>query len=254
MLNTRRSLLISLVLHVILAIALMFVTLTHPPRRSEDSLEVSFTNPVVIRAPMQRFAPVEPPVWQMENPTEFDISPIKTTRRTLSSRARTPSRAIAQARQISNAISPNATNFPVTAEISAKNTSLLTRYTNTPAVIESGQFGEGLVTKTGVDHTSQGAVGGVAAQREELTNGGVALSARPSSSTKGIASLVSSTSDIANADSVLDDAARKVVLGDEVPTIPKGEPGGIIIGRGRNIKGRLNLVRLNDPLHPSVYG
>jgi len=69
----------------------------------------------------------------------------------------------------------------------------------------------------------------------------------------GIGSLVSK-SQVADADDVLNDITDNVVLGGEIPPLPKGEPGGIIVGRGNDIKGRLNLVRLNDPLHPSLYG
>lgn len=50
---------------------------------------------------------------------------------------------------------------------------------------------------------------------------------------------------------VLSDVASNVSLGGEIPPLPKGEPGGIIIGKGKDIKGRLHLVRIDDPTDPA---
>lgn len=56
----------------------------------------------------------------------------------------------------------------------------------------------------------------------------------------------------ANIDDALSDVIEKVVLGGGVPELPHGTPGAIVVGRGRDIKGRLNLARFEDPLHPSA--
>ena len=50
----------------------------------------------------------------------------------------------------------------------------------------------------------------------------------------------------------LSNVAEKVTLGGGVPELPSGSPGAIVVGRGRDIMGRLNLARFEDPLHPSA--
>ena len=56
----------------------------------------------------------------------------------------------------------------------------------------------------------------------------------------------------ANINASLSDVTENMVLGNGVPQLPKGSPGAIIQGRGTEIIGRLNLVRLDDPLHPNL--
>lgn len=56
----------------------------------------------------------------------------------------------------------------------------------------------------------------------------------------------------ANISASLSDVEKNMVLGNGVPELPKGTPGAIIQGRGTEIIGRLNLVRLDDPLHPNL--
>ena len=56
----------------------------------------------------------------------------------------------------------------------------------------------------------------------------------------------------ANINSSLSDVTENIVLGNGVPQLPKGSPGAIIQGRGTELIGRLNLVRLDDPLHPNL--
>ena len=56
----------------------------------------------------------------------------------------------------------------------------------------------------------------------------------------------------ANINASLSDVEQSMVLGNGVPQLPKGSPGAIIQGRGKEIIGRLNLVRLDDPLHPNL--
>ena len=56
----------------------------------------------------------------------------------------------------------------------------------------------------------------------------------------------------ANINASLSDVTENMVLGNGVPTLPNGSPGAIIQGRGKQLIGRLNLVRLDDPLHPNL--
>lgn len=67
----------------------------------------------------------------------------------------------------------------------------------------------------------------------------------------GLTSLIDAEG-AANIDDALSDVTEKVALGGGVPELPHGTPGAIVVGRGRNIRGRLNLARFEDPLHPSA--
>lgn len=56
----------------------------------------------------------------------------------------------------------------------------------------------------------------------------------------------------ANINASLSNVEKNMVLGNGAPQLPKGSPGAIIQGRGTEIIGSLNLVRLDDPLHPNL--
>ena len=65
----------------------------------------------------------------------------------------------------------------------------------------------------------------------------------------GIGSLVG-TEGATNIDDTLSNVTEKVILGGGVPELPSGSPGAIVVGRGRDMMGRLNLARFENPLHP----
>ena len=65
----------------------------------------------------------------------------------------------------------------------------------------------------------------------------------------GIGSLVGAEG-ATNIEDTLSDVTEKIILGGGVPELPYGSPGAIVVGRGRDIMGRLNLVRFENPLHP----
>ena len=65
----------------------------------------------------------------------------------------------------------------------------------------------------------------------------------------GIGSLVG-TEGATNIEDTLSDVTEKVILGGGVPELPSGSPGAIVVGRGRDMMGRLNLARFENPLHP----
>ena len=67
----------------------------------------------------------------------------------------------------------------------------------------------------------------------------------------GLTSLIAGEG-AANIDDALSSVTKKVALGGGVPELPHETPGAIVVGRGRNIRGRLNLARFEDPLHPSA--
>ena len=65
----------------------------------------------------------------------------------------------------------------------------------------------------------------------------------------GIESLVGAEG-ATNIEDTLSDVTEKIILGGGVPELPSGSPGAIVVGRGRDIIGRLNLARFENPLHP----
>ncbi|MCZ6680224.1 MAG: hypothetical protein O7E52_23580 [Candidatus Poribacteria bacterium] len=64
----------------------------------------------------------------------------------------------------------------------------------------------------------------------------------------GLTSLLDSHG-ASNVNDSLADVTDNIVLGNGVPELPKGTPGAIVMGRGRDIIGRLNLVRFEDVRH-----
>ena len=64
----------------------------------------------------------------------------------------------------------------------------------------------------------------------------------------GIGSLVGAEG-ATNIEDTLSDVTEKIILGGGVPELPSGSPGAIVVGRGRDIMGRLNLARFENPLH-----
>ncbi|MYE88593.1 hypothetical protein F4X33_06325, partial [Candidatus Poribacteria bacterium] len=65
----------------------------------------------------------------------------------------------------------------------------------------------------------------------------------------GIRSLVGAEG-ATSIEDTLADVTEKVTLGGGVPELPSDGPGAIVVGRGRDMMGRLNLVRFENPLHP----
>jgi len=99
----------------------------------------------------------------------------------------------------------------------------------------SGSIGEG--SGSGVGRGTFGLGGGV---NQTWTRGHA-----------GLGSLVDAEG-ASNIDDTLANVTEKVTLGGGVPELPPGSPGAIVVGRGRDIMGRLNLARFEDPLHPSA--
>ena len=252
-----RSLLISLALHLSIVIVLMFVTLTKVYNEKERSfLNVSFIKLESPKTPIPRVAPLETPVQSMSLPNR-QFSPTVTsprTRSSITSVSKTSAGLVANVTPTANGIRLNATNSPVAKQATVQNrTSVLAHLPIEPSETESGQLKSDIAFGAGStqDGMGQGQDSKSGKQRGVFSQN-IQVESTPAKMS-GIASLVSK-SRVADADDVLADITDNVVLGGEIPPLPKGEPGGIIVGRGNDIKGRLNLVRLNDPLHPSLYG
>ncbi len=118
---------------------------------------------------------------------------------------------------------------------------------SSPAVTGTGKNGERMRRGTsgadGIDERSGSGVGrgdfGLGSSVDQTrTRGHV-----------GIGSLVGAEG-ATNIEDTLSDVTEKIILGGGVPELPSGSPGAIVVGRGRDIMGRLNLVRFENPLHP----
>jgi len=252
-----QPLLISLVLHLSIAILLMFVTFNKVYNEREMSfLNVTFINLESPKTPIPRVAPLKSSERPMSLPNQ-QLAPtaeLPKSRHSITGVSRDSSGLVANVTPTVRGVRLSGTKLPVSNQrVTHDKTS-----SSTSLSIGSSEFkanSEQLKSELSLGKTS-GEV--IQAQR---TNPGRQRGIIPKNvqvmdtSTKmsGIDSLVS-RSQVADADDVLEDITDKVVLGGEIPPLPKGEPGGIIVGRRNDIKGRLNLVRLNDPLHPSLYG
>lgn len=259
-----RSMLVSLALHLSIDIVLMFVTFTRVHNEREMSfLNVSFIKLESQKSPVPRVAPLESPEQPVSLPN-LQFSPTVASpksRGNITGVSKPSSGLIANVTPTAHGVRLSATNLPVANQVIAQDKpSALAHLPIEPSATESEQlkcdltFGAG----TAGDGVGQGQYsnpigwGFNPSMQRGVFSKGVQVTST-SAKTPGIASLVSK-SQVADADDVLADITENVVLGGEIPPLPKGEPGGIIVGRGKDIKGRLNLVRLNDPLHPSLYG
>ena len=252
-----RSLLISLALHLSVATALMFVTFTKVDNRREmPFLNVSFIKLESPQSPIPRVAPLETPAQPVSLP-DRQFSPTVTsprTRSSITSVSKTSSGLVANATPTANGVRLNVTRLPVANQMIVQDkTSVLAHLPIEPSETESGQLKSDIAFGAGStqDGMGQGQDSKSGKQRGVFSQN-IQVESTPAKMS-GIASLVSK-SQVADENDVLNDITENVVLGGEIPPLPKGEPGGIIVGRGNDIKGRLNLVRLNDPLHPSLYG
>jgi hypothetical protein len=252
------SLIISLVLHLSIAIVLMFVTFTEDYNKREmPFLSVTFIKLESTKSPIPRAAPLQSPA-QPVSLSNRQFSPTfasPKSRGNIIGVSKSSSGLVANVTPTAQGTRLSSTNLPVANQVVAQDkTSALEHLPTEPSVIESGQL------KSELAFGGTGAAGGEVGQGQDsrhskqrgVLSQNIQVESTPAK-TPGIASLVSK-SQVADENDVLADITNNVVLGGEIPPLPKGEPGGIIVGRGNDIKGRLNLVRLNDPLHPSLYG
>ena len=115
-----------------------------------------------------------------------------------------------------------------------------------PVVTSTGKNGERMRRGAGSD--SIGTESGRGVERGDFGLGSGVNQARTRGHV-GIGSLVG-TEGATNIDDTLSDVTEKIILGGGVPELPSGSPGAIVVGRGRDMTGRLNLARFENPLHP----
>ncbi len=115
-----------------------------------------------------------------------------------------------------------------------------------PVVTSTGKNGERM--RRGTGSGSIGTENGRGVERGDFGLGSGVNQVRTRGHV-GIGSLVG-TEGATNIDDTLSDVTENMILGGGVPELPSGSPGAIVVGRGRDMMGRLNLARFENPLHP----
>ena len=245
---------VSLVLHGCLAILVGYVAISSNQQKAQDAIDVSFfivsppqaaqrdliSKPVVVATPVPDLTVVP----------QTETAPRRTTRTVKASMTAAPT-------------APPTTGSPAalrTQQVNVSNSTSVLQHTAGPltttaalpttseALPTAGLRSNGLTTDgiaTGIgDNLGAGAGRGVFGSEVGVTQG------RGQGHT-GLDSLVKGDG-AANVNASLSDVTENIVLGNGIPPLPKGSPGAIIQGHGKEILGRLNLVRLDDPLHPNL--
>ncbi len=253
---------VSLLVHLCLAMVLSVIIVNQTIRSDVDALEVSILKvkpvPPVEKTPRivaPSIVPTPTPNFQIERLSAsvqtraFTPHPVKST-----------SVSVPKATAVDAPVSQSPAQS-VRAEISVQGASQSFRANDRPAhslatavdlpVQSDAPLAAGLSGNSSLSGTgSLGEGSGSGVGRGSFGLGG-GVSQTPTRGGTGLGSLVGAEG-ASNIDDTLANVADKVTLGGEVPELPAGSPGAIIVGRGRDIMGRLNLARFEDPLHPSA--
>ena len=256
---TYRFWFVSLLVHLCVAMVLSVIIINQTTPSDVDALEVSILK--VKPVPPVKKTPriVAPPIASTPTPN-FQIERLSASAQT---RAFTPhpvkSTSVSVPRAVAGAVSVSQSSTQsVRAEISVQGASQVNARPAQPfatavdlpiqsdAPLSAGLSGNSSVSGTG----SLGEGSGSGIGRGSFGLGG-GMSQTPARGGGVLGSLVGAEG-ASNIDDTLANVADKVTLGGEVPELPAGSPGAIVVGRGRDIMGRLNLARFEDPLHPSA--
>ncbi len=248
---------VSFVLHVCLAIVVGYVAISSNQQKAQDAIDLSFFIVTPPQAAKRDVVPkpevvVPTPVPDLKVVPQTETTPRRTT---IARAARSSATAAPAASLMASA--PAA---PRGQQVKVPSTTPAIQHTAQPlstaaqlpttsdALPTAGLRSSGLTTDgigTGIgDGLGTGTGRGGFGSEVGVTQG------RGQNHT-GIDSLVKADG-AANVNASLSDVTANIVLGNGVPPLPKGSPGAIIQGRGKEIIGQLNLVRLDDPLHPNL--
>ena len=246
---------VSFVVHACLAVAVGYFAVSSNQQKIQDTIDVSFfivsppqaaqrdliSKPVVVATPVPDLTVV---------PQTTETAPRRTARTVKTSRAAAPTASL-------NTGSPAALR---TQQVSVSNSTSVLQHTAEPlttaaalpttsdALPTAGLRSSGLTTGgvgTGIgDDLGTGAGRGAFGSEVGVTQG-------RGQNHVGLDSLVKGDG-AANVNASLSNVTENIVLGNGIPPLPKGSPGAVIQGRGKEILGRLHLVRLDDPLHPNL--
>ena len=248
---------ISLVVHLCLAMVFSFIIINQTAPTDVDVLEVSILKvkpiPPVKKTPrivMPLIAPTPTPNFQIEPQPTSAQNRTLTTRQVRSTSVSAP-KAAAVAAPVAQPAAQSAR-----AEISIQGASRtndrpdqsLATAVDLP-IQSDAPLAAGL--SEGGSLSGSGGIGeGSGVGRGSFGLGGGAGQTRTRGSA-GLGSLIGAEG-ASNIDDTLANVTEKVALGGGVAELPPGTPGAIVVGRGRDIMGRLNLARFEDPLHPSA--
>ena len=246
---------ISLVLHACFAVVVGYMAISSKQLKAQDTIDLSFfivTPPQAAkRDVMQKPAVVTTPVPDLRVVPQTET----TQRRTAVARAvRSSSNAAPAASLASTPAAPRG------QQVKILSTSPVIQHTPQPLTTAAKlpTASDGLPT-AGLPSSGTVADGIGVGIGDGLGNGtgrgtfgsGSGLGQGRTQSSGSLNSLVAGAG-AANISASLSDVEQNMVLGNGVPELPKGSPGAIIQGRGTEIIGSLNLVRLDDPLHPNL--
>ena len=246
---------VSLLLHVCFAVVVGYMAISSKQLKAQDTIDLSFfivTPPQAAkRDVIQKPAVVTTPVPDLRVVPQTET----TQRRTTVARAVRSSATAAPAASLT----AGAPAAPRGQQVKVPSTSPVIQHTPQPlstaaelptasdglptaGLPNSGAVTEGIGVgiSDGLGSTGRGTFGSGSGLGQGRTQGSGSLN-----------SLVAGAG-AANISASLSDVEQNMVLGNGVPELPKGNPGAIIQGRGTEIIGRLNLVRLDDPLHPNL--
>ena len=254
--RTHLAWIVSLVVHACLAVVVGYFAISLNQQKIQDAIDVSFfiVSPpqAAQRDPISKPVVVATPVPDLRVVPQTEATP----RRTRTTRAVKTSTAAAPTAPLTTG-SPAALR---TEQVNVSNSSSVLQHTAEPlstaavlpttsdALPTAGLRSSGLTTDgigTGIgDGVGTGAGRGAFGAEVGVTQG-------RGQNHVGLDSLVKGAG-TANVNASLSNVTENIVLGNGIPPLPKGSPGAVIQGRGKEILGRLNLVRLDDPLHPNL--
>lgn len=247
---------ISLVLHACFAVVVGYMAISSKQLKAQDAIDLSFfivTPPQAAkRDVIQKPAVVTTPVPDLRVVPQTET----TQRRTTVARAVRSSATAAPAASLS----AGAPAAPRGQHVKIPSTSPVIQHTPQPlstaaklptasdglptaGLPSSGAVTDGIGVNIG-DGLGSGTGRGTFGSGSDLGQGRTQSSGSLNSLVDGAGA--------ANISASLSDVEQNMVLGNGVPELPKGSPGAIIQGRGTEIIGSLNLVRLDDPLHPNL--
>ena len=250
---------VSLVVHLCLAMVLSIIIINQTTPSDVDALEVSILKvepvPPVKRTPQIEAPPISPPPtpnFQIERQSTSAETRTLATRQVRSASVSAP-KAAAVASPVSQPSGQSARpeiSMQGASRVNDQPAQSLATAVDLPlqsdAPLSAGLSGTGSLSGGGSIGTGSGSGVG----RGAFGLGGGVGQGRPQGRV-GIGSLVGAEG-ASNIDDTLSDVSEKVTLGGGVPELPPGSPGAIVVGRGRDIMGRLNLARFEDPLHPAA--
>lgn len=249
---------VSLVVHVCLAVVVGYVAISVKQLKVQDTIDLSFF--IVTPPQAAKRDIVAKPEAVLPTPVSPDLKVVPETettprRTTLAQTARSSATAAPAASLMGGApavsrgrrvkvpsASPVLQHTPQPLSTAAK---LLTTSDALPAagLPSGGDITDGISASVG-DGLGSGTGRGAFGSGSGFGQGRAQSSGR-------LNSLVERAG-AANINTSLSDVTENMVLGNGVPTLPNSSPGAIIQGRGKQLIGRLNLVRLDDPLHPNL--